>query len=54
MRDISDEVMANARKLGIDAVITVGGDGSQKIALELFRKGMKIVAVPKTIDKVRD
>src|SRR5882724_1183901 len=27
--DISDEVMANAQKLGIDAVITIGGDGSQ-------------------------
>ena len=50
VRDISDEVLANAKKLGMDAVITVGGDGSQKIALELFQKGMKIVAVPKTID----
>lgn len=49
-RDISDEVIANSRKLGIDAVITIGGDGSQKIALELFHKGMKIVGVPKTID----
>ncbi len=42
--------IANARKLGIDAVISIGGDGSQKIALELFRKGMKVVGVPKTID----
>jgi len=50
VRDISDEVIANAKKLGMDAIITVGGDGSQKIALELFQKGMKIVAVPKTID----
>jgi phosphofructokinase-like protein len=49
-RDISGEVIANARKLGIDAVITIGGDGSQKIALELFHKGMKLVGVPKTID----
>jgi len=31
-------------------VISIGGDGSQKIALELFRKGMKVVGVPKTID----
>ena len=38
VRDISDEVIANAKKLGMDAIITVGGDGSQKIALELFRK----------------
>ena len=31
-------------------MISIGGDGSQKIALELFRKGMKVVGVPKTID----
>ena len=49
-RDISDEVIANSRKLGIDAIISIGGDGSQTIALELFGKGMNIVGVPKTID----
>jgi len=49
-RDISDEVIGNARKLGIDAVISIGGEGSQTIALELFQRGMKIVGVPKTID----
>jgi 6-phosphofructokinase len=41
VRDISDLVIANARRLGIDAVISIGGDGSQAIALELFRKGCK-------------
>ena len=50
IRDISGDVIANAAKLGIDAVISIGGDGSQKIALELFHKGMNIVGVPKTID----
>ena len=50
VRDISDEVIANMRELGIDATITIGGDGSMTIALELFRKGMKLVGVPKTID----
>ena len=49
-RDISGQVIANAHKLGIDAIISIGGDGSQKIALELFHKGMNIVGVPKTID----
>ena len=49
-RDISGQVIANAAKLGIDAVITIGGDGSQKIGYELFQKGLKIVGVPKTID----
>jgi ATP-dependent phosphofructokinase / diphosphate-dependent phosphofructokinase len=50
VKDISDQVIGNARKLGIDAIITIGGDGSQKIGLELFHKGMKLVGVPKTID----
>jgi phosphofructokinase-like protein len=49
-RDISAQVIANAAKLGIDAIITIGGDGSQKIGYELFQKGLKIVGVPKTID----
>ena len=50
IRDISGEVIGNSRKLGIDAVISIGGEGSQAIALELFQSGMKIVGVPKTID----
>ena len=31
-------------------MISIGGEGSQTIALELFQKGMQIVGVPKTID----
>jgi ATP-dependent phosphofructokinase / diphosphate-dependent phosphofructokinase len=49
-RDISNQIVENAKKLGIDAIITIGGDGSQKIGYDLFQKGMKIVGVPKTID----
>jgi len=48
--DRSDELQENARQLGIDAVISIGGDGSLAIALRLCQKGMKIVGVPKTID----
>lgn len=48
--DRSDEVIENARKLGIDALISIGGDGSLTIAHQLCQKGMKIVCVPKTID----
>src|SRR5215207_7592830 len=48
--DRSDELMQNARNLGIDAVITIGGDGSLAIAQRLHQCGMKIVGVPKTID----
>ena len=49
-RDISAQIIENAKKLGIDAIITIGGDGSQKIGYDLFKRGMKIVGVPKTID----
>jgi len=48
--DRSDELIASARSLGIDALISIGGDGSLTIAKLLCDKGMKIVGVPKTID----
>ncbi len=48
--DRSDELMQNAQRLGIDAIISIGGDGSLAIAQRLCDKGMKIVGVPKTID----
>lgn len=48
--DVSDLVVANVLKMGIDALIVIGGDGSLKIALELMSKGVKVVGVPKTID----
>jgi phosphofructokinase-like protein len=48
--DRTDELMDNARNLGIEALITIGGDGSLAIAQKLFEKGMRVVGVPKTID----
>lgn len=48
--DISDKVMDNFKRLKIDALITVGGDGSHRIANKFIEKGMPIIGVPKTID----
>ena len=48
--DRSEELMGKMKANGFDAVINIGGDGSQKISLSLFEKGMNIVGVPKTID----
>src|SRR5919108_6491232 len=48
--DRSDELIQRARELGIDAIISIGGDGSLQIAQRLHEKGVKIVGVPKTID----
>lgn len=38
------------KELGFDAVINIGGDGSQKISQALYNHGLNIVGVPKTID----
>jgi ATP-dependent phosphofructokinase / diphosphate-dependent phosphofructokinase len=48
--DRSDEIIRNATRLGIEAIVTIGGDGSLSIAQRLFERGVKIVGVPKTID----
>src|SRR5688572_4609074 len=46
--DRSDELVKKLK--GFDAVINIGGDGSQKISKVLFDKGIPIIGVPKTID----
>jgi 6-phosphofructokinase 1 len=38
------------QKHNLDAHVAVGGDGSLSIALQLHRKGLRVVGVPKTID----
>jgi phosphofructokinase-like protein len=50
IEDVSDQVAENIRKLNLDAIIVVGGDGTLKIAMELFEKGVPVIGVPKTID----
>jgi phosphofructokinase-like protein len=48
--DRSDELIRAFRLHQIDALISVGGDGSMEIANELAKKGLWVVGVPKTID----
>ena len=52
--DVSDDVIRRAQVLGLDALIVIGGDGSLRIADALFKKGLKVVGVPKTIDNDLD
>lgn len=44
------EFVANAKAEGIDAVVVLGGEGSQSIAHDLGSFGLPVVGVPKTID----
>jgi len=48
--DISDQVIANFYKLGLDALIVIGGDGTLGIAQKFYEKGIPLVGIPKTID----
>ncbi|MBW6515576.1 MAG: ATP-dependent 6-phosphofructokinase [Candidatus Cloacimonetes bacterium] len=48
--DRSDELIRKLQYMGIDAVINIGGDGSQRISQALYEKGLNIIGVPKTID----
>lgn len=49
-RDRSGDAIALMRRKGIDALVVVGGDGSQRMAERLSRLGLPVVGVPKTID----
>ncbi|NUN92346.1 MAG: 6-phosphofructokinase [Verrucomicrobiae bacterium] len=53
-REALDAAKASFEKLGLAALVVVGGDGSLSIALQLSRRGVPLVGVPKTIDNDLD
>ncbi|TFW14853.1 ATP-dependent 6-phosphofructokinase, partial [Massilia arenosa] len=52
--DRSSDVLAQCARLGLDALVAVGGDGTMAIADGLARQGLRVVGVPKTIDNDLD
>ncbi len=50
LKDLSDKVLENWQKLGADALVMIGGDGTLGIGRKLMQKGIPTVFVPKTID----
>jgi 6-phosphofructokinase 1 len=52
--DRTAELVQRFADEGIDALITVGGDGSLSIAQRLFEAGLRVIGVPKTIDNDLD
>jgi 6-phosphofructokinase len=51
VRDLSDEVVRNIKRLGLDAVVPIGGEDTLGVATRLVGKGVPVVGIPKTIDK---
>lgn len=49
-RDVSDVVVENYNRNGLDCLLVIGGDGTLDIAHRLSGKGLNIVGIPKTID----
>jgi phosphofructokinase-like protein len=52
--DRTDELLDRFADAGIDALVTVGGDGSLAIGNHLHEHGLRVVGVPKTIDNDLD
>ena len=52
--DRTDELVRMFKDHGIDALITIGGDGSLTIANRLYEAGLTVMGVPKTIDNDLD
>ena len=48
--DYSARCIENARAMGLDALVVIGGDGTLSIAHEFYKRGLPVVGVPKTID----
>ena len=50
IEDRSQLMKERLEQLGIEAIVNIGGDGSQRISLQLMGLGLNVVGVPKTID----
>jgi len=48
--DVSDTAINNYKKMRLDGLVCIGGDGTLSIAYKLCTKGVKLVGLPKTID----
>jgi 6-phosphofructokinase len=50
VRDMTDVIVANYRQNHLDALVCLGGGGTQKNALHLKKQGLNVLTLPKTID----
>ncbi len=50
MNDLTPEVLKNLAFLGVDYLIPIGGDDTLSYGVRLYQEGVKVVAIPKTMD----
>jgi len=50
VNDLTPEVLANVERLGIDILVPIGGDDTLSYGVRLHKEGVKVIAIPKTMD----
>ena len=50
INDLTPEVLKNVDFLGLDYLIPIGGDDTLSYGVRMYQEGMKVVAIPKTMD----
>lgn len=50
INDVTEDVLKNLEHLGIDYLIPIGGDDTLSYGYRLHEEGMKVIAIPKTMD----
>jgi 6-phosphofructokinase 1 len=50
VNDLTAEILKNLEFLGVDYLIPIGGDDTLSYGVHLFKQGVKVVAIPKTMD----
>ena len=50
VNDMTPEVLKNLDYLGIDYMIPIGGDDTLSYGVRMFKEGLKVIAIPKTMD----
>ncbi|HEU6448639.1 MAG TPA: ATP-dependent 6-phosphofructokinase [Verrucomicrobiae bacterium] len=50
VHDMTDVIVKNYKRYGLDCIVCLGGGGTQKSALRLHEAGLNVITLPKTID----
>ncbi|GAB4421846.1 MAG: 6-phosphofructokinase [Anaerolineales bacterium] len=50
LNDVTEEVLKNLDFLSVDYIIPIGGDDTLSYAVRMYQEGVKVVAIPKTMD----
>ncbi|MBN1157818.1 MAG: 6-phosphofructokinase [Bacteroidales bacterium] len=50
INDLTEEVIRNLEYLGVEYLIPIGGDDTLSYGVRLYSEGVKVVAIPKTMD----